>query len=145
VDDLPPGWHLLHAEDLSSGGGYLFTHEAQAAVLLSFRDGKPWDDLRRRVTNMVFLRWEAPEYYFSLPEGMVAIDLAGVDEAYIKVDFTDACAHGVQLRLRKGLYEVILTSYNKDLQDMCIAAGPAVDAELAFVTDLATKIVSRIP
>ena len=155
TEDLPAGWVLW---DARGGPSYLWGYSIQqdAFVQLEFRDGKPWNDPRRQASNNVYLYSEeaAISYYFRVPAGSIAADMNGVDEAYIRVKFEEVlgpgdlasnCTVGAELGFRKGLYEVRVSSYNWDLRDLCIEEGEEVDAELAFVTDLATKVASRIP
>ncbi len=155
VEDLPADWYLW---DARGGPSCLWGYSIQqeAFVQLEFKDQKPWDDPRRRVNNNVYLYWEeeAVSYYFSVPEGSVAVDISGVDEAYTSVKVEEVlgpgelafnCTVGAELRFRKDLYEVVISSYNWDLKDLCIEEGEEIDAEVAFVTDLATKVASRIP
>jgi len=152
VEDLPSGWYLWYVQT-GPTCEYPFSINNEAFVEMTFWDKKPWNAPRRRVSNNVYLRWEeqAVTYYFFVPEDMVAINMTGVDEAYIKVESTQVgeppvnCTYGVSLRFRKGLYEVHIGSYDMDLEDLCIKEGEEVDAEVAFVTDLATKVASRIP
>ena len=151
IEDLPSGWCLYEIQSRPDCR-CPFNIYAEASVELSFWDEKPWDAPRRKVYSTTYLRWEqqAIIYYFVVPENSVAINITGADEAYIKVLFTEVgepslnCTYGVSLKFRKGLYDVYITSQNMDLQDLCIEEGGEVDAEVAFVTDLAAKVASRI-
>jgi hypothetical protein len=152
LEELPSGWvlSLMHGDPYC---GCPFNIVEKASVELMFEDEKPWNKPRRSVFTKTSLRWEqqAVIYYFVAPEDSVAINITGADEAYIKVLFTEVgepslnCTYGVSMKFRKGLYDVYITSQNMDLQDLCIEEGEEVDAEVAFVTDLATKVASRIP
>lgn len=123
---------------------------------LWFDDEKPWNEQRRWVYSTIYLRWEeqAVTHYFYVEEGSVPINITGTDEAYMKVAFDQVqepgepsvnCAYGASIAFRKGLYHVTIRSHNMDLRDLCIEEGEEVDAELAFVIDLAAKVASRIP
>jgi hypothetical protein len=152
LEDLPPGWYLY----LVQGGPSCwcpFNIDYEACVDLQFKDQKPWNNPRRYVMASVYLRREeeAVMYYFIVPDGSVAINITGADEAYIKVSSTQIgepplnCTYGAYVTFRKGLYQVSIGSSNEDLRDLCIDEGEEVDAEVAFVIDLATKVASRIP
>jgi len=155
IEDLPAGWCLSEVRNEITCE-LPFRINGQAAVVLYFSDQKPWNNPRRLVSNSVRLHWEeqAVMYYFHTWEGLVAINLTGADEAYIGLQSQEVqqpegpslnCTCGVELLFRKGLYEVYIRSSNQDLKDLCIEEGEEVDAEVAFVTDLATKVASRIP
>lgn len=155
LEDLPSCWCLLEARNEISCE-LPFRIQGQAAVVLYFADQKPWSNPRRSVSSSVRLHWEeqAVMYYFHAWEGLVAINMTGVDEAYIQVRFEEVqepgqtavnCTYGAGLLFRKGLYQVYIGSSNQDLKDLCIEEGEEVDAKVAFVTDLATKVASRIP
>ena len=152
LDDLPSGWYLQFMQSLPSLQDLFSLGRGEAWVTVTFADGKPWTDRRRSVTSFATLHWEeeAVMYYFHAPDGWDAINITGVDEAYITMRLTQVgepavnCTSGVNLKFRKGLYEVDVQSYNQDLEDLCIQEGEEVDAEIGFVIDLATKVASRI-
>ncbi len=149
VEDLPPGWHLWEVHvDVETP----FHIAYQARVEISFKDSKPWTDPSRRwVRNELTLHWEeaAVIHYFEerlgWAEGWVETEIPRADEAFLRVSFVEDDARGGVVMFRRGLYLVIVSSHNQDLWDLGIPAGEEVDAELAFVTDLATKVASRIP
>lgn len=155
LEDLPPGWHLLSAQGGPSCQDLRRAQE-EAWVTLYFADEKPWNGYRRSVDSRVTLHWEeqAVQYYFWVPEDSVAMNLTGADEAYIRLISQEIqqpegsslnCTSGAAIYFRKGLYDARVSSHNQDLRDLCIEEGEEVDAELAFVTDLATEVASRIP
>jgi hypothetical protein len=152
VEDLPLGWNLSYVQ-AEPNCGFPFRLFAKAVLEMRFEDQKPWNDPRRSLYNMICLRWEeeAVACYFDVPDDWQAVNITWADEAYLSPLYTQAgdpaanCTCGAALKFRKGLYEVTLSSWNWDLVDLCIEEGPEVDAEVAFVTDLATKVASRIP
>lgn len=146
VEDLPAGWHLHEINTADCITPYFIQYEVW--VTTSFQDSRPWEAVsRRRVTAHITLRWdlEAAIYYFRLLDDSVAINITGADEARIAVNYDGDCAAGAHLLFRHGLYEVEIRSRNEDLRDLCISEGAQVDAEIAFVIDLGTKVASRIP
>jgi len=132
---------------------YPFRVQSEAWASLSFWDDEPWGDPKRRVSNELALRWEetAALYYFeqmlNWSTGWEEIDIPQVDEAFVKVQLEgyNATATGAFLLFKRGLYQVSISSFNRNLTDLGIVEGEEVDAEVAFVTDLATKVASRIP
>lgn len=154
-EDLPPDWHLWVIQPHCYHQPFDIEHET--AVYLRLRDGKPWDDPVRWVDNVLILRWEeqAVSHYFTPGPDWVSINLAGTDSAVIRVKIegfdplpdwpTIQVAVGGELQFVKGLYHVYVASWNRDLQYLVVEEGPEVDAELAFVIDLAEKLASRIP
>ncbi len=145
VEDLPPGWYL---SEINTGDCIVpYSIEQDGWAWMRFRDAKFSGDSRRRVSSDLMLRWdeEAVIHYFSPPEGSVAINITGADEAYIAVLYDGDCAYGAHLRFRKGLHDVRISSSNQDLRDLCVQEGEEVDTEIAFVIDLGNKVASRIP
>jgi len=152
LEDLPPGW-LLYNMQTGPTCEYPFRIQDEAWASLSFWDDKPWNDPKRRVSNELYLRWDeiGASYYFqqwlSWSTGWEEIEIPRAEAAFVKVVYegVNSTATGALVLLKSGLYHVSMSSFNRDLMDLGIVEGPEVDAEVAFVTDLANKVASRIP